>query len=328
LAESNVNVSQSSTPSPIEDHSDGENEPITESLTHYGADHSVDSTDSIPSEQNLVNTSEKIAFKGRDYVISSNPDLSEQASTERNTNLQKDKQISFGEKVLQLQPHRSFVYVVSTDCIFKYQYIAPQKLEYNNTYHAGNTGNDYGKLSERLGMGRTIIKFGDETVRLVRSIGVGRTSFVKGIHNSVPVTVKMAKKTNYLPCLKEKDTLVMSPLGERINDLRKKDIKDIITILEEVQSRKHSIIDWGYSTLNNENTKLAGALECMLDEILTSIIDEKNTVYEQKVVLFCFVQSFYLMLHRPSMERIAFDINDNIKCGSLDNLLDQTKNVP
>ncbi|CAG8814168.1 4727_t:CDS:1, partial [Racocetra fulgida] len=29
--------------------------------------------------------------------------------------------------------------------------------------------------------------------------------------------------------------------------------------------------------------------------------------------LICFVRSFYLMLHKPSMERVAFDKDDDIK---------------
>ncbi|CAG8805653.1 3976_t:CDS:1, partial [Dentiscutata erythropus] len=73
------------------------------------------------------------------------------------------------------------------------------------------------------------------------------------------------------------------------------------------------IIDWGYCTRNNENTAFAGALECMPDEVLQSLVNEENIVYGPKVDLVRFVRSFYLMLHRPSMERIAFDKDDSIK---------------
>ncbi|CAG8606611.1 36678_t:CDS:2, partial [Racocetra persica] len=155
------------------------------------------------------------------------------------------------------------------------------------------------------------LKFGEETVKLVRSIGVGRTSVVyEGIYKDISVAVKMMKKANYLSCIEreravleelskldsphipkilfyDKNTLVMTPLGKRINNLQKTDIKDIINTLKHVHSyeyvyrdlRKYNylrnlddskktilIIDWGYSTRNREDTAFVGALECMPDE--------------------------------------------------------------
>ena len=74
-------------------------------------------------------------------------------------------------------------------------------------------GNNNGKLSARPGVGST---FGTNTVRLTRSIGVGRTSVVyEGKHNNASVAVKMAKKADYLSCIRtEIDALQnLSELG-------------------------------------------------------------------------------------------------------------------
>ncbi|CAG8787087.1 5991_t:CDS:1, partial [Acaulospora morrowiae] len=129
------------------------------------------------------------------------------------------------------------------------------------------------------------------------------------------------------------NTLVMTPLGGKVNNLRKTDIKNVITTLKHVHSyeyvhrdlRKYNflrnlddpkeailIIDWGFSTKNHEATAFAGALECMPDEVLESLTNEENIVYGPKVDLICFVRSFYLMLHKPLMERVAFDRDDDI----------------
>jgi hypothetical protein len=53
------------------------------------------------------------------------------------------------------------------------------------------------------------------------------------------------------------------------------------------------IIDLGYSVNSSEETKFAGALECMPDYVLQSIIDKKEIAYEPRVNLTCFVRSFY-----------------------------------
>ncbi|CAG8449959.1 9946_t:CDS:2 [Acaulospora morrowiae] len=305
--------------------------------------------------------------------------------------------ISFGEKILQLQPRRSYVYVVLTDCIiiniyrvnrnenhseeytqFTYNYIKSEYLTYNT--QASLTHNTRASLThdtqaspsrgwrylvtiiesspERLGWVEPSLKFGEETVKLVRSIGVGKTSVVyEGIYKDISVAVKMIKKANYLSCVEreravleelselgsphipkilfyDENTLVMTPLGVKVNNLRKTDIKNIITTLKHVHSyeyvhrdlRKYNflrnlddskesilIIDWGFSTKNREDTAFAGALECMPDEVLESLTNEEDIVYGPKVDLICFVRSFYLMLHKPSMERVAFDRDGDIR---------------
>ena len=291
--------------------------------------------------------------------------------------------ISFGEKVLQLQSRRSFVYVVLTDCIviniyivyrvdqnvhsipftqFTYQYTTPARLEYSSVQDADNTGwrslvTIMESTSDSLGWVEPSLKFGTETVMLVRPIGTGRTSVVyEGKYNDVVVAVKIAKKANYHPYFERENTalsellglnshhiprilfssadaLVISQVGERIDNLRKEDIKDIISTLQKVhllnyvhrdlrkynlirdQSGNIVIIDWGFSIklVENDDFTFAGALECMPNNILQSIVNEDNIVYGPKVDLTCLVRSFYLMLHRPPMERIAFDKDDNIK---------------
>jgi thiamine kinase-like enzyme len=295
-------------------------------------------------------------------------------------NAQIGQAISFGEKVLQLQPRRGFVYVVLTDCIiiniyivfkanqntnpttqFTYQYTKSAYLEFNSAPNADNTGwkslvTIMESSPNNLGWMEPSLKFGNETVKLVRFIGVGRTSVVyEGTHNDTLVAVKMAKKANYLPCFENENTalndlsdlnslhipkilfdsedaLVMAQVGERIINLRKKDIKDIINTLKEVHSlhyvhrdlRKYNlirdqcgniiIIDWGYSIKleGNNDFTFAGALECMPDSVLQSIVNEDNIVYGPEVDLICLVRSFYLMLHRPPLDRFVFDKDDNI----------------
>ncbi|CAG8665255.1 6936_t:CDS:2, partial [Acaulospora morrowiae] len=271
--------------------------------------------------------------------------------------------ISFGEKILQLQPRRNHVYVVLTDCIIINIYRVSRNENYSEEATHPSKGWRYlvtiiESPPERLGWVEPSLKFGEETVKLVRSIGVGRTSVVyEGIYKDISVAVKMMKRANYLSCVEreravleelselgsphipkilfyDENTLVMTPLGVKVNNLRKTDIKNIITTLKHVHSygyvhrdlRKYNflrnlddskesilIIDWGFSTKNHEDIAFAGALECMPDEVLESLTNEENIVYGPKVDLTCFVRSFYLMLHRPSMERVTFDKDDDIR---------------
>ncbi|RIA84439.1 kinase-like domain-containing protein [Glomus cerebriforme] len=292
--------------------------------------------------------------------------------------------VSFGEKTLQLQPRRSFVYVVLTDCLiiniyrvtrvdrnnnhtqFKYDHVAPQNLGYGSPVSKPSNGWKYlvtilESSPEELGWVEPTLKFDNETIKLVRSVGVGRTSVVyKGTlsSNNVSVAVKMAKKADYLSCFEREknvleelsslnslhipkilfsndNTLVMTPFCEKINNLQKKDIRDIIITLQNVHGRgiihrdlrkfnflrnlgdldkNILIVDWGYSTNNSESTSsFAGALECMPDYVLQSLISDEEITYEPRIDLICFVRSFYLMLHRPSLDRIPFDKADDIK---------------
>ncbi|GES73980.1 serine/threonine-protein kinase HT1-like [Rhizophagus clarus] len=239
-------------------------------------------------------------------------------------------------------------------------YLNVMAIEYNST---DDNGWKYmvtimESSPQDLGWVEPSLKFDDNIITLTRAIGVGRTSIVyEGKHNNESVAVKMVKKADYLPCIKtevdvlkdlsklgsphiprilfqNEDTLVMIPVGERINNLRKKDIKDIITTLQKVHSsgiihrdlRKFNflrnlddlsenilIVDWGYSTNNSDSTTFAGVLECMPDHILQSLINGEEIVYVPQVDLVCFVRSFYLMLHRPTLDRVPFDKDDNIK---------------
>ncbi|RHZ81236.1 hypothetical protein Glove_122g89 [Diversispora epigaea] len=190
--------------------------------------------------------------------------------------------VSFGEKLLQLQPRRRFAFVILTDCIkiniyrvtrvndhqnsitlFKYEYTTTQFLKNNNSNN--NNGWKYlvtfmESTPYNLGWIEPSLKFGNETVNLVKSVGIGRTSIVyEGEYNNELVAVKMAKKVDYLPCFEREksvlkelsalnsphipkilfeniDTLVMTPRGVKVNNLQEKDIKDIIITLKNVHS--------------------------------------------------------------------------------------------
>ncbi|PKB96236.1 kinase-like protein [Rhizophagus irregularis] len=198
------------------------------------------------------------------------------------------------------------------------------------------------------------LKFSTNIVKLVKCIGMGRTSVVyEGTFNEESVAVKMAKKAEYFSCLEcernalqelsdlksphipkiilhNENTLVMTPLGVKIHNLQKEDINDIIKILESTHSlnyvhrdlRKYNficdesgkivVIDWGYciKTDTDYDSSFAGALKCMPDEVLSSIIKKKKIFYSPKVDLVCLVRSFYLMLHRPSLTGVPFNKND------------------
>ncbi|RGB23624.1 hypothetical protein C1646_529513 [Rhizophagus diaphanus] len=187
--------------------------------------------------------------------------------------------VAFGEKVLQLQPRRQYVYAVLTDCIviriyritrednnrFSYGYTASESL----TYKVTEPPNGWKYLvtimensPDKLGWIEPSINFVDgnteTTVTLVRSISAGRTSIVyEGTldNSESSVVVKKAKNAQYLPCftheknvlttlldlnsphlpkllLSNNDTLVMSPLCTKVNNLQMKDIENIIETLK------------------------------------------------------------------------------------------------
>ncbi|CAI2200460.1 5421_t:CDS:1, partial [Funneliformis geosporum] len=265
-------------------------------------------------------------------------------TSENFSNAQIGQTISFGEKLLQLQPRRSSVLVLLTNCIniniykvtrvdsnqqtrYRYEFVPSRPLMYNST-------NDNGwkylvsimeSSPQDLGWVEPSLTFGNDTVKLIRSIGVGRTSIVyEGeLNESEPVVVKMAKKNDYLPCFETEmrvlenlstlnsphipkilryndNALVMTPIGVRVNNLRREDIGNIITTLRDVHShgiihrdiRKFNfirmiddlreniiIVDWGYSTNNGSTTPFAGALECMPDNVLQSLINDEVITY-------------------------------------------------
>ncbi|CAI2185652.1 5091_t:CDS:2 [Funneliformis geosporum] len=285
--------------------------------------------------------------------------------------------VAFGEKVLQLQPRRQYVYAVLTDCIiiriyritrednnqFSYRYTASESL----TYNASEPPKGWKYLvtimqnsPDQLGWVEPSINLDGNTVTLVRSISSGRTSIVyEGIleDRESSVVVKKAKREEYLPCfinekdvliklsvlnspylpkllLSNDDTLVMTPLCTKVNNLQIKDIENIIETLKTVHSnfqlvhvdlRKYNflrdddgnilITDWGYSKAQGENAPFAGALECMPDNVLRSLINDEQINYGPTIDLICLVRSLYLMLHQPSsIERISFEmIPENFK---------------
>ncbi|RHZ88242.1 hypothetical protein Glove_25g31 [Diversispora epigaea] len=291
--------------------------------------------------------------------------------------------VSFGEKVLQLQPWRSYVYVVLTDCKliviykvtrcnfnnegtrFSYEYVLPANLNYESKDCPPNGWKYLVTImecdQEKLGWVDPLLKFDSDTVRLVRSISAGRTSIVyEGkLNETNTVVVKLAKDEKYLSCfereksvlenlntsphipkllLYNKNSLVTIPLGTKVENLQKNDIKNIIETLKtahlqnivHMDLRKYNfirnndkilIIDWGYSVSKNDVGKFSGALECMPDDILKSLANGEQITYSPSIDLICLVRSFYLMLHNPTnseMMKISFDgISDfksRVKC--------------
>jgi len=294
--------------------------------------------------------------------------------------------VAFGEKVLQLQPRRQYVYVVLTDCIiiqiyiitredndrFSYKYTASESLIYDTPSLPPNGWKYLVTIMQtspdQLGWIEPSIIVDGNTVTLVRAIGSGRTSIVYEVilENESSVVVKKAKREEYVSCfINEKniltklvdldsphlpkllysnnDTLVMTPLCTKVNNLQIKDIENIVETLRMVHSnfqlvhmdlRKYNflrdddgnilITDWGYSKEQGkgENTTFAGALECMPDNVLQSIIDGEEINYNPTIDLICLVRSLYLMLHKPLIERISFDRDPKNFKGRVQNILD------
>ncbi|CAG8690651.1 2573_t:CDS:2, partial [Ambispora leptoticha] len=145
--------------------------------------------------------------------------------------------VSFGEKVLQIQPRRTYVYVVLTDCkvicIFKvkkhdsnthdnirfsYEYTPPYKLTYEIK---GTPPPGWRHLvtvmecsPDQLGWIEPSLNFGSDTVTLVRPISTGRTSIVyEGkLNDGISVVVKIAKSDKYWSCF-EKEKAVLEALS-------------------------------------------------------------------------------------------------------------------
>lgn len=296
--------------------------------------------------------------------------------------------VSFGEKVLQLQPRRAYIYVILTDCRFiciykvtrsnsnnrestrfSYEYVLPANLKYESNDHPPDGWRYLATImecnQEELGWVDPSLNFNSDTVKLVRSINTGRTSIVyEGKLNDLDsVVVKLAKNEEYLSCfenekrvleklgnlphipkllLHDENSLITIPLGTKVRNLRRNDIKNVIETLRTAHSQniihmdlqgynfirdddeKILIIDWGYSVSGNENGRFAGALECMPDDVLKSLIIGEQITYSPSIDLICFVRSFYLMLHRPTnsmMEKNSFNGPSDLKSRAK-NLLD------
>ncbi|CAG8669547.1 16885_t:CDS:2 [Funneliformis caledonium] len=181
---------------------------------------------------------------------------------------------------------------------------------------------------EKLGWIDPSLKFDSDTVKLVQSINTGRTSIVyEGkLNDKDSVVVKLAKEENIFLVLK--NSLIITPLGTKVKNMQKKDVRNIINTLRIAHSQnivhidlqrynfihdhdeKIFIIDWEYSVTRNETSNFAGTLECMSDDILKLLADGKQILYSPRIDLICLVRSFYLMLHKlanTAMERISFD---------------------
>jgi serine/threonine protein kinase len=134
--------------------------------------------------------------------------------------------------------------------------------------------------------------------------------------------------------LEAPNMLVMSPLGKRVNSLSKEDVHAIITLLKRVHDalynfihrdiRKYNILrdvesdqvillDWGYSVAKGRAAPFAGALECMPDDVLMDIYHGKEIDCGPRIDLVSFVRLFYLLIHRPEIERLTFGNNPDVQ---------------
>ena len=188
---------------------------------------------------------------------------------------------SFGEKLLQLQPRRPFVYAILTDChVFtlilitrsgnnnhNYKRTPLAKLESDNAPAVGwkQFVTLLSQNLETLGWVPSTLRYEDKEIKLVRSIGTGRTSVVyEGMYDNDKVAVKMLKDAKFIGqfqwevFIMEKladlnsrnllsmemyhlDTnddgpkfIVLSPLCKRFKTWKKDDISSIIDTLRKV----------------------------------------------------------------------------------------------
>ncbi|CAG8679586.1 12651_t:CDS:2, partial [Funneliformis caledonium] len=196
---------------------------------------------------------------------------------------------------------------------FSYRYTASESL----TYNTAKPPNRWKYLvtimqnsPDQLGWVEPSINLDENTVTLVRSISSSRTSIVyEGIleNRKSSVVVKKAKREEYLSCfineknvltrlldlnspyllkllLSNDDTLIMTPLCTKVNNLQIKDIENIIETLKTVHSnfqlvhidlRKYNflrdddcnilITDWDNCKIQGENAPFAEALKYILD---------------------------------------------------------------
>src|ERR1043165_1810250 len=157
--------------------------------------------------------------------------------------------ITFGEKVLQLQPRRAYVYVILTDCVNIDIYKVTRV-----TYNSNNSDNIrffYGHISKELlcypslgwkylvtileqspnelGWLEPSLKFNSNTVMLVRSINTGRTSNVyEGKYADMDVVIKLAKDEKYLSCFEREKTVLESLDSPHIPKLHLYDEKSLV----------------------------------------------------------------------------------------------------
>ncbi|GBB89726.1 hypothetical protein RclHR1_16500001 [Rhizophagus clarus] len=189
--------------------------------------------------------------------------------------------VSFGEKLLQLQPRRAFVYAIITDCHVLSLILITRSGNNNHNYKrtplAKLESDDatapgwkqfvtlLSQNPETLGWVPSTVRHEDKEVKLVRSIGTGRTSVVyEGAYDNNKVAVKMLKDAQFidqfrwevfvmkkLAILNSQNLLsleishldtddygpkfiVLSPLCERFKTWRKEDVSPIINTLKKV----------------------------------------------------------------------------------------------
>nr|CAG8466024.1 1334_t:CDS:2 [Entrophospora candida] len=221
---------------------------------------------------------------------------------------------AFAEKVLQLQPQRSFIYGVLTDCYdimfikvqrstifsddftnkFKYELTKKELLKY------GNQGwNCLATLlvqkSEQLGWikQQSFYEEHGSIVTLKRCIGSEHLKKLETLNSS-----------NVPPILFSNSISIVMPLYGKVNNLQKKDISPLVKTIKRVHDLGILHRDLRKSNLLQDANR---GLEVAADDILQNLIEEKNEfIYDCQFDLISIVCMFYLMLHCPTLERLSF----------------------
>nr|CAG8657458.1 7735_t:CDS:2 [Entrophospora candida] len=204
--------------------------------------------------------------------------------------------------------------------------------------------------SYNLGWMEPELRYENNRVKLECCLGAGRTSVVfRGSYNGQLVAVKVLKHpekhNKYLDIeynviknltkdiispnlphilFKDEISLVITPLCDCINHLKKDDISPILSTLEKVHKYESGcpvLIDWGFSITNKEKVEFCGGIDCAADEVLEKIKIGEAFEYKPEYDLISFICSIYIMLHAPEdFHCLSFD-NENLE-GYAGNLAD------
>ncbi|CAJ0841826.1 14061_t:CDS:2, partial [Entrophospora sp. SA101] len=225
---------------------------------------------------------------------------------------------AFAEKALQLQPQRSFIYGVLTDCYdimfikvqrstifsddftnkFKYELTKKELLKY------GNQGwNCFATLlvqkSEQLDWikQQSFYEEHGSGVTLKKCIGSEHLKKLETLNSS-----------NVPPILFSNPISIVMPLYGKVNNLQKKDISPLVKTIKRVHDL--GILYWDLRKSNllwDANSGAIVGLEVAADDILQNLIEEKNEfIYDCQFDLISIVCMFYLMLDCPTLERLSF----------------------
>ncbi|CAG8674284.1 15345_t:CDS:2 [Funneliformis caledonium] len=228
----------------------------------------------------------------------------------------------FALKIFQIQPTRTFVYGILSDCHHIMILKTPEELEWREIEISYNNNSDYIKLLKWLGHGKTAQVF--ERIVSKRqhvdhriAVKIARNSMCKKIKKEVYILM-ILKKIDGIPNVlySNENSFVMKPLCYKIYSFNKLDLDRIINIIQNIHTQgivywnlhRHNIlrdrntgtvqvINWRYVININLSLSFASRLDCISDLVLKSMRDRREIIYQKSNDLISLLRSFYLVLH-------------------------------